>query len=320
MKKLKAKHEQELKKADGPMKVCEMLTGFNPKTDLHGLTFYTKQLGKHQGVAILHAKMDQKKISAWAEKLPGREVSEHNGHKISTWTKKCHDKKCTVSAAWHGDDRLVVATGVDELAAALDRLDGKGNSVGDDSPLSGRVPTGTTILLRATGIAQAEFQHDCPIRKQTKSFRFVLGEKEGQSFYRSRSEMTNPEIVGSLKEVIEGARALARIHCKDKAGAKLVDAVQIKPEGTTLTVSWKAPADEVFVQVDQLCEKIKKHVAKMHKHHCHHGCGKCPTSGKDGKCEKCKKDGKCDQCQRGKKKAEKGSENKPREKSDDDDI
>jgi hypothetical protein len=198
---------------------------------------------------------------------------------------------------------------VDELAAALDVLDGKGSSVGEDSPLGGRIPAGTTIMLRATGIAQAEFKHDCPIRKQTKSFRFVLGEKDGQSFYRSRSEMTNPEIVGSLKEVIEGARALARIHCSaNKAGAKLIDAVQIKPNGTTLTVTWKAPAEEVFVQVDQLCGKIKKHIAKMKEHHRHHGRG--------GKCPRCGKDGKCEQCERGKK-SDKGSENKPQ---DDDEI
>jgi hypothetical protein len=305
VKKLRARHEQELKQADGPMKVCEILTGLNPKTDLHGLTFFSKQIGKRQGVAILHAKLDQKKISAWAEKLPGRQVSEHNGHPISTWSRECHGRKHTVSAAWFGEDRLVVATGVEQLSAALDVLDGKAASVGGDHPLGGQIPTGTTVMFRASGIADADVKDDCPIVKQTRSFRFVLGEKEGQSFYRSRSEMTNPEIVSSLKEVIEGAQAMARIHCgENKAGIKLVDALQIKPNGATLTVAWKAPAEEVFVQVDQLCEKIRKHVAKMQERRGHRGwAGKCPMCGKEGKCEK---------CQRGKK-AEKGGERKPQD-------
>lgn len=308
-----ARHEQEVKKAEGPLKICEALTGLNPKTDLHGLTFYTKQIGKHQGVVILHAKMDQKKISAWAEKLPGRQASEHNGHKISTWTKEHHGKQRTVSAAWFGEDRLVVATSADELSAALDVLDGKAGGVGDDHPLGGVIPVGTTVMLRATGIDKAELKHDCPVKKQTRSFRFVLGEKDGQSFFRSRSEMTNPEIVGSLKEVVEGAQAMARIHCDDPVGKRLVNALQIQPQGTMLLLKWKAPAEEVFVQADRLCEKLKKHCAKMKEQHRHGWGGKCPLCGQDGKCEQ------CDKCRRGGKDG-KGSENKSPNKPNDDDL
>jgi hypothetical protein len=102
------------------------------------------------------------------------------------------------------------------------------------------------------------------VAKQTKSFRFVTGEHEGESFYRARAKMTNEKVVDQFREILEGLRALGRIHAgDDKTGQKLVDALRIKTDSTTLTVLWSAPADDVWAMIDAHCkvfwEKMKKH-------------------------------------------------------------
>jgi hypothetical protein len=324
VKKAVAKHEEKHKKAEAHLKMVEAMIGMNPKQDLHGATFYGKVIGKHVGVMILHAKMDQGKVSAWALAIPGREGSEHNGHKISTWTKEHHGKKHTMSSAWFGEEHLVIASSVEEIAAALDVLDGKAGSIGEEGPLAGPVPAGTTLMMRVSGIDEADLKHKDPVAKQTKSFRFVLGEKDGESFFRSRSVMTNPEIVDSLKEVVEGGKALAKIHfAANEQATMLVGGLEIIPDESTLTLTWKGPAEAVWTQLELQSEKMKAHFAKMREHHKKHhghdhkGCDKCNHS-KEG-CEHCKKDDKgCEKCKDGDK-CEKG-EGKSEPKSDKEDI
>jgi hypothetical protein len=313
VKKAVAKHEAKHKNAEAKLKMVEAMIGMNPKKDLHGATFYGKMIGKHEGVMILHAKMDQGKVSAWATALPGREASEHNGHKISTWSKEHHGKKHTMSSAWFGEEHLVIASGVEAISAALDVLDGKAGGIGEEGPLAGPVPPGTTLMMRVSGIDEADLKHKDPVAKQTKSFRFVLGEKDGESFFRSRSVMTNPEIVGSLKEIVEGGKALAGIHfAANEQAAKLVGGLEIIPDESTLTLSWKGPAEAVWTQLELQSEKMKAHFAKMRehhkKHHGHHdhdckGCDKCKAGDKD--CEHCKKGDKgCEKCKKGEGKSE----------------
>jgi hypothetical protein len=307
VKKAMEKHLARHKNAEGHMKMCEMLIGMNPQKDLHGMTMYGMKVGKHKGVAILHAKVDRAKVEAWVSKLPGRQMAEHGDYKISVFNKKHGDKEHTLAASWYGTEHLVMASSVDELKAALDVLDGKSSSVGDDSALAGPIAKGTTVMMRATGIKDCDCVKHCPIGSRTESFRFVVGENDGKSFFRSRSTMTNSEIVGDLGTVVEGVQAAVRIHCNgNEQGLRIANGLKVKADGNTLTLLWSASADDVWEQAEFHAKVIKEKIAEMKKHHRKHG-GKCK-----GKCPKC--DDKCpgDKCpskdKDKDKKAEKSSE------------
>ena len=49
--------------------VTRML-GINPKEDLHGMTFYGREICKHTGVMLLHASLDRDRLIGMAKKLP----------------------------------------------------------------------------------------------------------------------------------------------------------------------------------------------------------------------------------------------------------
>ena len=204
--------------------------------------------------------------------MPGRDAAEHGSHKISSWTKKRGDHSHTIASAWFGDEHLVLASSVDELKAALDVLDGKAGSVGSDSGLAGEVPTGTTVLMRVTGIAKAELPCKNPVAKQTESIRFVVGENQGESFFRARATMTNTEVIGQVNEIVEGGQALARLCSSDnELQLRLVNALQVKPDGNNLTLLWKGSAEDVWQHAEAESKKWEAKRAKMREHRGKHG-------------------------------------------------
>jgi len=120
------------------------------------------------------------------------------------------------------------------------------------------------MLMRAEGINTADLPDKLKVVKQTKSFRFVTGEHDGESFYRARAVMTNEDIAGHGKEIVEGLKALGYIHVgNNETGKKLVDGLRIKTSGTTLTILWSASADDVWAIIDAhrkiFAERMKKH-------------------------------------------------------------
>lgn len=255
-----AKHEG----AEGHLNIATQLIGFDPCKDLFGATFYGREFAPHQGVLILHAKMDQKRLLGWAERIPKLEKSKIGKRDVLSWTHEHHGHKHSVAVASYSDDVLVFASSVDELQSAINVLEGKAKSLSREASLAGNVPPGTTVLFRVEGLSKANLPCKDPLVKQTESYRFVTGEYQGQSFFRSRSVMTGSEVVGQLNRVIDGGRALAEIHLGDNAtGKKLVDGLRVKTDDKTLTVLWSGSADDVYATIDLYAKRIEEHLAKM---------------------------------------------------------
>ena len=120
--------------------------GMNPEEDLHGMTFYGSEIGKHTGVMLLHAKVDRERIMNLAKMLTNPEITKHRQHEIHHWTRKSRhgSRDHTFATAFYGDDRIVFASSVDLLKQAVDVLDGEASSLTNDSRLAGNIPAGTT--------------------------------------------------------------------------------------------------------------------------------------------------------------------------------
>jgi len=211
--------------------------------------------------------------------LTNPEITKHRQHEIHHWTRKSRhgSRDHTFATAFYGDDRIVFASSVDLLKQAVDVLDGEASSLTNDSRLAGNIPAGTTMLMRVEGLSKAGLPDKCKLAKQTKSFRFVTGEHDGQSFYRSRAKMTNKEVTVQVKELVEGLRALGQIHFGDnKVGKKLVNDLRVKAEDTSVTVLWKGSANDVWTMAEahrkffqERMEKYRKRHGKGHRHHKH---------------------------------------------------
>jgi Spy/CpxP family protein refolding chaperone len=237
--------------------------GLEISKDVHGLTAYGMEPGKHTGVLIIHAKFDQKFLLDKAEKAPDHKVTKFESYDLHSWTAKHHGHSRTVWGAFYKPDCLVFASGVDELKGALDVLEGKLPGA-DDSPLKGDIKPGTTFLLRATGLSEAAAECKCQVAKYIRAVRVSTGENEGESFFSARVLTTSEERAGNLGDVVEGFKALAAWHVGDDARAKkLVDALHITTKGKALNIKWKAPADEVWWMLEKHAKWLAEQRAKM---------------------------------------------------------
>jgi hypothetical protein len=240
--------------------------GMDLRTDLHGLTFYGPQLHKEKGVMIVHAKFDPERLAALEKMCPAHEHTKYGDYEIHSGEHKHRHHTHPVAATFVKPDRLVFASGVDDLKAALDVLNGKSPSLTSDSALAGNIPEGTIALFRARDLGQ---DGCCNFAKRLDSFRFVVGEHNGESFKRVRLVAKDEEVPKELAKAAEGLDALLRLHCGDnKVGKKLINATRINAEGKTLTILWKAPADDVWQMVELhakiFAEKWARHHGKKH--------------------------------------------------------
>lgn len=270
------------KDAETKLGVVRTMLGMDPTKDIHGMTFYGVQPGKPGGVAIIAATMNSDRIIGLAAAIPGRKTTKHGDRDVHSW--EMHSK--TIAAAFHGKDLLVIGDSADQVGAALDVIDGHSAGLAADAPLAGNIPVGTTFLLRAQGIADAQLRCKAPVVKQIESLRMVTGEHDGTSFFRVRLNMTNPEVTELGLQAVKGWQAQGNLLCPDELGRKFINAVNPKANGQTLMLLWSASADDVWQGMQQMEQAIAKHMARR-KHH-----------GQPGDCPMCRmcQDGQCPLC------------------------
>lgn len=270
--------------AEARLAMAKTLLGMDLAHDIHGMTFYGTQIGKHEGVALIFADMDAERLSALSAALPGREAAEHGECEIHSWKK--HNK--TMAAAFHSPSLLVIGSSVDAVRSALDVLNGEAAHLEGDSPLAGNIPAGTTFLMRAEGLADAELHSRAPIAKQLESLRLASGEADGTSFMRARFRMMNRDAAELALQAVHGWQAQGALLCPDELGRTFIAALRPKLEDQTLTLLWSASADDVWQAMEQLEKTIsKKRMAHRNRHGKHrdqaHGCPLC----KGGDCPFC---------------------------------
>jgi hypothetical protein len=245
--------------------------GMDLRKDLHGITAYGPQVGKHAGIVIVLAEMNQKLLVDKAKLGPDHKVTAHGSFELHSWTHKKGDKQHQAAGAFFAPNVLVFGASVEELKGALDVLGGKAPSLaGKDSLLAGDIAPGTTLLHRGIDVGTAG---KCPI-KQLQSFKTALGEDNGESFFRAQCTLTTGEAADNLKAVIEGFKGLGALRtAADPDAAKLVNALKVTKEDKTVAVQWSASADAVWAEIEKLGKKVAEWKAKG---------GKCPMMKRHG--------------------------------------
>jgi len=284
------------KDAEAKLGVLKSMIGMDPTKDVHGITAYGDGFRKPHGVVVISATMNPERLVGMAAALPGRETTKHGDHEIHSWKKSSK----TAAAAFHGKEHLIIGHSVDAVRDALDVIDGKGDALTTDGPLGGNIPPGTTFLLRADGIAEADLKCRTPVVKLIRSVRLVTGESDGTSFFRARFNMTTREATELGLQAVKGWQAQGNLLCPDELGRKFINALRPKADGESLTLLWSAPADDVWQAMQSMQSAIAKKMARHRHRAASGGCPLC-TMCRSGQCPLCASHSaecKCDECQK----------------------
>jgi hypothetical protein len=237
--------------------------GIDLRKDLHGITLYGPDSDKKHAVAIVFATVNKTLLTEKAQKAADHKLTRRGGIEIHSWTAKHFGKTEPGAGAFYKDDAIVFAADVDGVSKAIDVLSGK--SPGNSNPLLTGTVRGATVIVRAAEIPD---NVNCPILKQVKSFRVALGENDGKSFARKRIIMKTPEAAQQVKAVNDGFKALMSLYFADDADMmKIVEGSTSTLRGSTVTVRWEAPVEDVWNAMEKLAKKVEAHIKKMKEMH-----------------------------------------------------
>jgi hypothetical protein len=249
---------------------------FDPGADLHGVTFYGQRFKQGEGVAIVHAKMNEQLLLEKAKQAPGHQVSNHGKYELHTWSQAEGSKRQrNMTGSFFKPDVLIFGGSEAEVAAALDVLDGTKQNFADKEPsLAGEIPAGTVLFAGARDLSEIKLPPNSPaesVLKQSDSLVLSIGEHEGKAFLAGSLNVKKADVAEGLKAIVEGFRAAAAIqHGNDPEAMKILDALKVADDDKKFTVEWSVPADALWAHLQkhwgEMSRNIRHHAEKSGNH------------------------------------------------------
>ncbi len=222
--------------------------GLDVVRDLRDVTFYGEELVPDRGVLIVRAALDLSRLTAFIAQQPNYAERTSDGRLVFSWTERRGGKPHTVFASMLDGQGMVFSRSAADLDAALAVMDGGASCLAEsDSALKGPAPSGSVLLVRATGLSDAKLALKSPILRLSESMAITAGEESGAAFIEARLTATSAEHVPHLRAVATGLVALARLmRTDDEDILKLLDAVTIDAENRTVSARWSGELADVL--------------------------------------------------------------------------
>lgn len=231
--------------------------GMNPMEDMLGATLYATQYEGDVGILLLNLrKIDQAKVLAEVkEKHPDIKSEEYNGRTLHTWSGKRKSKQMELAGAFAGPQLIVVGSGVADVRAALDVIDGKKPGLKPDSELMKGQTLDVLFSSRALDVPDGYRKVTrCPILRVSRAAEAMwTNDKQGKVTGQYAFVADTPENAASFKAITEGFAAMAMLRYGELPEVKkLTQGLAYKVENSTFTVSWSTTIDEVQAAVDAI--------------------------------------------------------------------
>jgi hypothetical protein len=239
--------------------------GMNPLKDVLGATLYGDRYGGHCGVVLIYVKnLDREKmLGFFEEKHPNHTTSDYGSRKLYGWTAKHHGKTMDLSGAFASDTLIVIGTGIEQVKAALDVLDGKKPGLAKNASLLKDVPENALCAARGIDVPE-DFRKTsrCPILHNCRSASAVWSEKDGQITGKHEFTTVSAEAAKNFKASLEGLKAMAELRYGDVSGVKkLLDGLTCSADGDSFTAAFTVSSEDVEAAAKAFIErrKARKH-------------------------------------------------------------
>jgi hypothetical protein len=240
----------------------------NPRENLHAITIYGRTMKPGEGVAIVHATVDQAFLLEKVKQAPGYEATTYGKYELHSWThghQSPHERP--MNGTFYKPDVIVFAHSIDDLKAALDVLDGTKPNMSEHNPF-GEIPQGAILVAGATNIADAKLPPQMHAAKQIDSAHLIAGEYQGETFMNAKMMMKTAEAAQQMKAFLDGLRAMAAMQHGDEPEAlKAINAITVTVNDKSVELQAKMPADAVWGCMKKHMENMPAHGFGPHGEH-----------------------------------------------------
>ena len=141
-------------------------------------------------------------------------------------------------------------------------LDGKtANLSAGKSPLAAKVPTGTIVLLRTTGLKDAPAAKCHPAIQVIDSFSYKKGEHEGHWFWDLKVTADSNSAAQNVALLFKGFKGWLLLHAhKAPWFIDLLDKAKLNVEGNSVDASFNQPVATVTSVMPKIVQSIHEHL------------------------------------------------------------
>ncbi len=243
-------------------KVSEMAEtyGWNPATDLQGISMYDSQYARFNGVVALHVvNIDPEAIASRFQKIhPNAQTDTYRGRLISTWTDSSpYQGKHQVSGCVFDNSLMLIANDVRKIKSSIDVLEGKAPGLQENSLLLDSFNRQALLACRAIDVPETyQTRTRCPVLRRCQTATMFFDADDDSMRLQYDLEANSRELASKMKGAVSGMWALMGMKMKRSAlGKKMLDAVQINREGNHLRVTWQGETEDVEKMAQAMKEK-----------------------------------------------------------------
>jgi hypothetical protein len=238
------------------------LTGLSIPDDVNDITLFGKASGDDAGVVIVHGKVDQAKTTESLGMAEQFDTKKHGKYDVYTWLDK--DKNQTMWGAFHDGSTVIIGHSETNIEAALDAMDGKGESLKADSRLAEGAKAQVLIYVAAKDIPQLQGAggKPNPIAASVDSAWISLSEKDDTANARADLRANSADNASNVRSLLEGLKGMLGVSASGENADLVAKAVvaadktfATTQKDTDVLIDWPIPIDQLKAIIKAIGDK-----------------------------------------------------------------
>jgi len=242
----------------GRQRWIEAATGTNMQKELHDLTLFGTTFNETSVCLLIHAPMDQARVTSLLKGDPEFKTTVHNGHTIMSW----RDNDKVLYGSFAAGEMAVLGRSSKMVAMVLDTMDGKSPALNNErllpvaaTTMAGEGQVSSPMLWMAainlSDLSRAQ-KVDSPFMLQIDTASLAIGATRERLSARMAVLAKSEKAAQQLMAAADGVKAMIALAAADERARPQVRTLGSALQSLTLTMDGKDVTANWSVELEKL--------------------------------------------------------------------